>query len=103
MNKKINTNTNTNNNIYNNNNKNYIINHNLQKYSQKKNNDNISLLEKIKYKVYKEKNESQKKSINIKEKENSKNNAINIPKKKIKLKKILYNLMIVEKIILTEK
>ena len=43
MNKKINTNTN-NNNIYNNNNQNYIINHNLPKYSQKKNNDNISLL-----------------------------------------------------------
>ena len=85
MNKKINTNTNTNNNIYNNNNKNYIINHNLQKYSQKKNNDNISLLEKIKYKVYKEKNESQKKSINIKEKENSKNYTINIPKKKNKI------------------
>ena len=87
MNKKINTNSNTTNNLYNNNNnnKNYIINHNLQKYSQKKNNDNISLLEKIKYKVYKEKNESQKKSINIKEKENSKNYAINIPKKKNKI------------------
>ena len=53
-------NNNNNNNNSNNNNKQYIMNHNLPKYSQKKNNENISLLEKIKDKVYKENKESQK-------------------------------------------
>ena len=67
INKKINMNTgNTNpNNNYNNNNQQYIMSHNLPKYSQKKNNENISLLDKIKDKVNKEKNEFQLNSLNI--------------------------------------
>ena len=64
MNKKIDINSNTNNN----NKKQFIMNHNLPKYSHKKNNENISLLEKIKDKVYKENQESQKNTNSIKEK-----------------------------------
>jgi hypothetical protein len=62
MNKKIdiNSNSNANNNIYNNK---HIINQNFQKYSQKKNNENVSLYERIKDKLNKEKIEN---SINIK-------------------------------------
>ena len=44
------------------------MNHNLPKYSHKKNNENISLLEKIRDKVYKENKESQQNSNSIKEK-----------------------------------
>ena len=65
-----NTNNNSSN-IYNNNNSNklYIMNHNLQKFPQRKNNDNITLLDKIKDKINKEKNESKNNaSINIKDK-----------------------------------
>ncbi len=67
INKKINMNTSNNNpnNNYNNNNQQYIMSHNLPKYSQKKNNENISLLDKIKDKVNKEKNEFQINSLNI--------------------------------------
>ena len=61
MNKKIDINSNTNNN----NKKQFIMNHNLPKYSHKKNNENISLLEKIKDKVYKE-NQKTKKNTNHK-------------------------------------
>lgn len=59
MNKKINMSSNNNNlnNIYNNNQQ-YIMNHNLPKYSQKKSNENITLLEKIKDKVIKENKEN---------------------------------------------
>ena len=69
MNKKIdiNSNNNNNNNIFNANNKQYITNHNLSKFSQKKNSNNIPLLEKIKDKVYKENKESMKLSKNINE------------------------------------
>ena len=51
MNKKIDINSNNNNNntLFNNNSKQYITNHNLSKFSQKKNSNNIPLLEKIKY------------------------------------------------------
>ena len=68
MNKKINMSSNNNNlnNIYNNNQQ-YIMNHNLPKYTQKKNNENVSLLEKIKDKVIKENKEN---------KENKGNNKI---------------------------
>ena len=98
-NKKSNTNSN-NNNIFNNNNKSSIINHNLPKYPQKKNNENISLLEKIKYKVYKEKKESQKESINIKENEKPKNFPIYIPKDKNKKEEnIVQNKNIIEDIL----
>ena len=60
INRKNNSNQNNNNNssnIYNNNNSNklYIMNHNLQKFPQRKNNDNITLLDKIKDKINKEK------------------------------------------------
>ena len=84
MNKKYEINSNQNNN---NNKKEYNMNHNLIKYSHKKNNENLSLLEKIKDKVYKENKESQKNSNsnNIKEKEKNvitKNN-INKNNKKI--------------------
>ena len=68
MNKKvnnINSNNNNRNNNLNNNNRQYIMNHNLPKYSQKKNNENVSLLDKIKNKVNKEKNEFQLNSLNI--------------------------------------
>lgn len=67
INKKININTSSTNpnNNYNNNNQQYIMSHNLPKYSQKKNNENISLLDKIKDKVNKEKNEFQLNSLNI--------------------------------------
>ena len=59
MNKKINMSSNNNNlnNIYNNNQQ-YIMNHNLPKFSQKKSNENITLLEKIKDKVIKENKEN---------------------------------------------
>jgi hypothetical protein len=69
MNKKIdiNSNNSNNNNIFNANNKQYITNHNLSKFSQKKNSNNIPLLEKIKDKVYKENKESMKLSKNINE------------------------------------
>jgi hypothetical protein len=69
MNKKIdiNSNNNNNNNIFNANSKQYITNHNLSKFSQKKNSNNIPLLEKIKDKVYKENKESMKLSKNINE------------------------------------
>ena len=69
MNKKIdiNSNNNNNNNKFNANNKQYITNHNLSKFSQKKNSNNIPLLEKIKDKVYKENKESMKLSKNINE------------------------------------
>ncbi len=72
INRKINTNQNNNNNtnIYNNNNnRQNIVNHNLPKFTQRKNNDNISLLDKIKDKINKENKESKNNiSINIKEK-----------------------------------
>ena len=51
------SNNNNINNIYNNNQQ-YIMNHNLPKYSQKKKNENVSLLEKIKDKVIKENKEN---------------------------------------------
>ena len=93
MNKKIdlNSNTNNNNNTFNNNNKQYIVNHNLPKFSQKKNKNNIPLLEKIKDKVYKENKESLKNSKNIneslKEKDkNSRNNMTDMLKKSEKIK-----------------
>ena len=78
INKKINNNS-INNNINNSNSSNnsnlqYIMNHNLPKYSQKKNNENISLLDKIKDKIIKEKKESQ----NLKEKEKDKKDNISI-------------------------
>ena len=68
INKKINMNTsstNPNNNYNNNNNHQNIMSHNLPKYYQKKNNENISLLDKIKDKVNKEKNDFQLNSLNI--------------------------------------
>ena len=85
INKKINNNqTNTNNsNIYNNSNNNsnntkqYIMNHNLPKFIQKKNNENISLLDKIKDKINKEKKETKKNSSNIKQKNNNDKSPIN--------------------------
>ena len=87
MNKKIdiNSNNNKNNNIINTNNKQYIMNHNLSKFPQKKNSNNIPLLEKIKDKVYKENKESIKLSKNINEKVKEKkiineNNMANILK-----------------------
>ena len=93
MNKKIdlNSNTNNNNNTFSNNNKQYIVNHNLPKFSQKKNKNNIPLLEKIKDKVYKENKESLKNSKNIneslKEKDkNSRNNMTDMLKKSEKIK-----------------
>ena len=78
MNKKININSNNknNSNIYNND-KQYIMNHNLPKYSKKKNNENISLLDKIKDKINKEKIDSQNNSKNVKEKEKDCNLPIN--------------------------
>ena len=81
MNKKndINSNTNSNNNNYNSN-KQYIMNHNLPKYSQKKNNENISLFEKIKDKVIKENIESQKFSLNLKKNEKNEKSSNNIQK-----------------------
>ena len=66
MNKKNDNNSNTNDNNYNNN-KQYIMNHKLPKYSQKKNNENISLLEK----VIKENIRTQKIPLNLKEREKS--------------------------------
>ena len=81
-----------NNNNSNNNNKQYIMNHNLPKYSQKKNNENISLLEKIKDKVYKENQESQKNSKNfekLKTKEKKEEKKLdNVPKNNKKIKEI---------------
>ena len=75
INRKINTNQNNNNNtnIYNNNNnRQNIVNHNLPKFTQRKNNDNISLLDKIKDKINKENKENKESKnnipINIKEK-----------------------------------
>ena len=92
MNKKIdiNSNNNNNNNIFNNNSKQYITNHNLSKFSQKKNSNNIPLLEKIKDKVYKENKESIKISKNINESVKEKkiineNNMANILKSNKKI------------------
>lgn len=92
MNKKIdiNSNNNNNNNIFNNNSKQYITNHNLSKFSQKKNSNNIPLLEKIKDKVYKENKESIKISKNINESVKEKkiineDNMANIPKSNKKI------------------
>ena len=92
MNKKIdiNSNNNNNNNIFNANNKQYITNHNLSKFSQKKNSNNIPLLEKIKDKVYKENKESIKISKNINESVKEKkiineNNMANILKSNKKI------------------
>ena len=92
MNKKIdiNSNNNNNNNIFNANNKQYITNHNLSKFSQKKNSNNIPLLEKIKDKVYKENKESMKLSKNINESVKEKkiineNNMANILKSNKKI------------------
>ena len=92
MNKKIdiNSNNNNNNNIFNNNSKQYITNHNLSKFSQKKNSNNIPLLEKIKDKVYKENKESMKLSKNINESVKEKkiineNNMANILKSNKKI------------------
>ena len=82
MNKKndINSNTNSNNNNNYNSNKQYIMNHNLPKYSQKKNNENISLFEKIKDKVIKENIESQKFALNLKKNEKNEKSSNNIQK-----------------------
>ena len=92
MNKKIdiNSNNNNNNNKFNANNKQYITNHNLSKFSQKKNSNNIPLLEKIKDKVYKENKESMKLSKNINESVKEKkiineNNMANILKSNKKI------------------
>ena len=76
MNKKNDNNSNTNDNNYNNN-KQYIMNHKLPKYSQKKNNENISLLEK----VIKENIRTQKIPLNLKEREKSDKSPNNIQKK----------------------
>jgi len=81
MNKKIDINSNTNNN----NKKQFTMNHNLPKYSHKKNNENVSLLEKIKDKVYKENQESQKNSNSIKEKEKNIKASNNIQKNNKKI------------------
>ena len=84
MNKKINmkSNVNMNNNIYNNN-RQFTINHNLSKYAQKKNKENVSLFDKIKDKVTKEKIESKQNSISkkiIQKEEKSNNNSKNSKK-----------------------
>ena len=96
MNKKIdiNSNNNNNNNKFNANNKQYITNHNLSKFSQKKNSNNIPLLEKIKDKVYKENKESIKISKNINESVKEKkiineNNMANILKNNKKMKSLV--------------
>ena len=95
MNKKIDLNSNNinNSNVLSNNNKQYIINHNLSKFSQKKNNSNIPLLEKIKDKVYKENKDSLKNSKNINEglkekKKKLENNMTNILKSSKKMEEI---------------
>ena len=73
INKKINNSSIANNiNNSNNSNQQYIMNHILPKYSQKKNNENISLLDKIKDKINKEKNENK----NLKSKEKNDNLSI---------------------------
>ena len=78
INKKINNNSIANNiNNSNNSNQQYIMNHMLPKYSQKKNNENISLLDKIKDKINKEKNENK----NLKSKEKNDNLSIADDKK----------------------
>ena len=82
MNKKNGINSNTNNN---NKTQYSIMNHNLSKYCHKKNNENISLLDKIKDKVYKENQESQKNANNIKEKEKNDKSTNNIYKNNKKL------------------